>query len=335
MYTGMQLGTMKANEDAIRQALANQLGTYVLGAETGYNNAVVGHGKSTIGRNVFTGNYPAFYKAIDGKTKADIDMMEAYSQYMPIITRNNYRGQVYSSAGAADAAWVDYKHAIPLAEAKNISGIKSYEASAVGSDFASLQTGAQIATFARDQLEAISSRVRVLQEMQSAYSQDDPRWKNLQADIDNLRGTATDLGKFLGADFMLDYNPVKVYAGAGTTSSGTTSGGTTSGGTGTRTVVDTATGRAIQVPTINLMGYTPPSLSDIATRMRSNTGNVMGVQNIGGVPNIPTAQRTSTAVHFLPNGYRVVTTAPVSPPTQSPSQSQLIKNLNERRGGFL
>ena len=56
-YTGMQLGTMKANEDALKQALANQLGTFVLGAETGYNNAVVSHGRSTIGRNVFTNNF--------------------------------------------------------------------------------------------------------------------------------------------------------------------------------------------------------------------------------------------------------------------------------------
>lgn len=101
------------------------------------------------------------------------------------------------------------------------------------------------------------------------------------------------------------------------------------------TSITSGTGRTAQIPTTNLMGYTPPSLSDIATRMGSNTGNVMGVQNIGGVPNIPTAQRTSTAVHFLPNGRRVVTTAPVSSPTQSPSQSQLIKNLSNRRGGFL
>ena len=113
---------------------------------------------------------------------------------------------------------------------------------------------------------------------------------------------------------MLNYNPVEVYAGAGTTS-----GGTSSSSTDTTTYVDAATGRAIQVPTINIMGDPLPSLSDIVERMGSKTGNVMGVQNIGGVPNIPS----------------VDTTAPVSSPTQLPSQNQLIKNFNERRGGFL
>ena len=315
-YTGMQLGTMKANEDAIKQALANQLGTFVLGAETGYNNAVVSHGRSTIGRNVFTDNYKGLYKAADGKTKADIAQTNSYIKYMPTITDLYYQTQLYNGKGGLDEAKVNSEFAGRVARAKNIAAESGYQHSDISSRLGILQTGAQQETFARDQLSNISSAVRALQEIQREYSKDDPRWKNIQAEIDNLRGKASDLGKFLGAGFMLNYNPVEVYAGAGTTS-----GGTSSSSTDTTTYVDAATGRAIQVPTINIMGYTPPSLSDIVERMRSKPSNVMGVQNIGGVPNIPTAQRTSTAVHFLPNGQRVVTTAPVSPPTQSPSQN--------------
>ena len=316
MYTGMQLGNMKANEDAIKQALTNQLGTFVLGAETGYNNAVVSHGRSTIGRNVFTNNFEDFYKAADGKTKADIAQTNSYIKYMPAITDLAYQTQLYTGKGGLDEAKVNSEFAGPLARIRNIASESGYQLSDTNNRFGILQTGAQQETFARDQLSNISSAVRALQEIQREYSKDDPRWKNIQAEIDNLRGKASDLGKFLGADFMRNYNPVEVYAGAGTTS-----GGTSSSRTGTTTYVDADTGRAIQVPAINIMGDPLPSLSDIVERMGSKTGNVMGVQNIGGVPNIPTAQRTSTAVHFLPNGQRVVTTAPVSPPTQSPSQN--------------
>ena len=316
MYTGMQLGTMKANEDAVKQALANQLGTFVVGAETGYNNAVVSHGRSTIGRNVFTDNYKGLYKAADGKTKADIAQTNSYIKYMPAITDLAYQTQLYTGKGGLDEAKVNSEFAGALARIRNIASESGYRLSDINSRLGILQTEAQKETFARDQLSNISSAVRALQEIQREYSKDDPRWKNIQAEIENLRGKAADLGKFLGANFMLNYNPAEVYAGADTTS-----GGTSSSSTDTTTYVDAATGRAIQVPTINIMGYTPPSLSDIAERMRSKPGNVMGVQNIGGVPNIPIAQRTSTAVHFLPNGQRLVTTAPVSSPTQSPSQN--------------
>ena len=304
MYTGMQLGNMKANEDAIKQALTNQLGTFVLGAETGYNNAVVSHGRSTIGRNVFTNNFEDFYKAADGKTKADIAQTNSYIKYMPAITDLAYQTQLYTGKGGLDEAKVNSEFAGPVARIRNIASESGYRLSDINSRLGILQTGAQKETFARDQLSNISSAVRALQEIQREYSKDDPRWKNIQAEIDNLRGKASDLGKFLGANFMLNYNPAEVYAGADT-----------------KTYVDAATGRAIQVPTTNIMGYTPPSLSDIVERTGSKTGNVMGVQNIGGVPNIPIAQRTSTAVHFLPNGQRLVTTAPVSSPTQSPSQN--------------
>ena len=330
MYTGMQLGTMKANEDALKQSITNQFGTYVLGAETGYNNAVVSHGRSTIGRNVFTNNFEDFYKAADGKTKADIAQTNSYIKYMPAITDLSYQTQLYTGKGGLDEAKVNSEFAGPVARAKNIASVSGYQLSDINSRLGILQTEAQKETFARDQLSNISSAVRALQEIQREYSKDDPRWKNIQAEIDNLRGKASDLGKFLGADFMRNYNPVEVYAGAGTTS-----GGTSSSSTDTTTYVDAATGRAIQVPTTNIMGYTQPSLSDIVERMGSKTGNVMGVQNIGGVPNIPIAQRTSTAGRSLSNGQSVDITAPDSSPTQLPSQNQLIKNFNERRGGFL
>ena len=325
-YTGMQLGTMKANEDAIKQALTNQLGTFVVGAETGYNNAVVSHGRSTIGRNVFTDNYKGLYKAADGKTKADIAQTNSYIKYMPTITDLYYQTQLYNGKGGLDEAKVNSEFAGPLARIRNIASESGYKLSDTNNRFGILQTGAQQETFARDQLSNISSAVRALQEIQREYSKDDPRWKNIQAEIDNLRGKASDLGKFLGAGFMLNYNPAEVYAGAGTTS-----GGTSSSSTDTTTYVDAATGRAIQVPTINIIGDPLPSLSDIVERMGSKTGNVMGVQNIGGVPNIPIAQRTSTAGRSLSNGQSV----DITTPTQLPSQQQLIKNFNERRGGFL
>ena len=326
MYTGMQLGNMKANEDAIKQALTNQLGTFVLGAETGYNNAVVSHGRSTIGRNVFTDNYKGLYKAADGKTKADIAQTNSYIKYMPAITDLAYQTQLYTGKGGLDEAKVNSEFAGHLARIRNIASESGYRLSDINSRLGILQTEAQKETFARDQLSNISSAVRALQEIQREYSKDDPRWKNIQAEIDNLRGKASDLGKFLGANFMLNYNPVEVYAGAGTTS-----GGTSSSSTDTKTYVDAATGRAIQVPAINIMGDPLPSLSDIVERMGSKTGNVMGVQNIGGVPNIPIAQRTSTAGRSLSNGQSV----DITTPTQLPSQQQLIKNFNERRGGFL
>ena len=325
-YTGMQLGAMKANEDALKQAITNRFGTYVLGAETDYNNAVVSHGRSTIGRNVFTDNYEDLYKDADGKTKADISQTNSYSRYMPLITDLSYQTQVYNGKGGLDEAKVNSEFAGPVARIRNIASESGYRLSDINSRLGILQTEAQKETFARDQLSNISSAVRALQEIQREYSKDDPRWKNIQAEIDNLRGKASDLGNFLGADFMRNYNPAEVYAGAGTTS-----GGTSSSSTDTKTYVDAATGRAIQVPTINIMGDPLPSLSDIVERMGSKTGNVMGVQNIGGVPNIPIAQRTSTAGRSLSNGQSV----DITTPTQLPSQQQLIKNFNERRGGFL
>lgn len=313
MYTGMQLGTMKANEDAIRQAIADQFSTYILGAGTGYNNAVVSHGKSTIGRNVFTGNYDGLYKAADGRTKADISQAMSYATYQPYITDLSYQTQVHSGKGALDAAKVNAQFAGRVALGQNTAALSGYQLSDANSQLGLLQTNAQKVTFARDQLKNISSEVRVLQEMQSAYSKDDPRWKNLQADIDNLRGKAADLGEFLGANFMLNYNPVKVYATTGTTSGGTTSGGTTSGGTtsggttsgtpsgtGTRTVVDAATGRAIQVPTTpaNLFGTSTPTTTGTRAVV---TNNVMGGHNYGGTVSNWDALVNSDAGRFIQN----------------------------------
>ena len=233
---------------------------------------------------------------------------------MPTITDLYYQTQLYNGKGDLAEAKVNSEFAGPVARGKNIAALSGYQLSDISNQFGILQTGAQQETFARDQLSNISSAVRALQEIQREYSKDDPRWKNIQAEIDNLRGKASDLGNFLGADFMRNYNPAEVYAGADT-----------------KTYVDAATGRAIQVPAINIMGDPLPSLSDIVERMGSKPGNVMGVQNIGGVPNIPIAQRTSTAGGSLSNGQSV----DITTPTQLPSQQQLIKNFNERRGGFL
>ena len=344
MYTGIQLGTMKANEDAIRRAAANQLGTYVLGADTGYKNAYVGNGKATIGQEVFDLTYPALFNAVYQKAGADIDMTRAYSQFMPTITRNNYRGQVYSSAGAADAAGVDYRYAIPIATAKNIAGLKGHQASAAGSDLSYLTTTGEIAKLPYTFTGNANSDILKLQELQKGLDPNSGEYKTLQGAIDTIRNGNEAVMRALG------------YDGISTSYFAPTPPSATSQGTGSTTYVDPSTGRAITVPYattgvgplasgyvpygsngINLFtgSSQPRTLNEITANLTTPQQNVMGVQNIGGVPNIPTAQRTSTAVHFLPNGQRVVTTAPVSPPTQLPSQNQLIKNLNNRRGGFL
>lgn len=348
LVTGVELATLLANPDGLKQYAADKLATAFLGAGTGYNNAVVSHGKSTMGRGIFELNYPAMYDAYNSKTRADIDMMKAYSEHMPTITRNNYRGQVYSSAGAADAAGVDYRYAIPTAEAKNIAGLKGYQASAAGSDLSKSQSEAALVTLANDLSSKYQSEITLIQERQKNYPKGSNEWNNAQLEIDTRRKAINDLGGYFGVPDLINYKPYAVSAPATTD--------TTSGGTGTTTYVDPSTGRAITVPYATTgvgplaSGYVPygsngtnlftgssqpRTLSEITANLTTPQQNVMGVQNIGGVPNIPTAQRTSTAVHYLPNGQRVVTTAPVSPPTQSPSQNQLIKNFNNRRGGFL
>lgn len=300
LVTGVELATLLANQDGLKQYAADKLGTAFLGAGTGYNNAVVGHGKSTIGRDVFTGNYEAFYKAIDGRTKADIDGLEAYSQYMPTITRNNYRGQVYSSAGAADAAEVDYRYAIPTAEAKNIAGLKGYQASAAGSNLSKSQSEAALVTLASDLSAKYQSDIDVLQERQKNYPKGSNEWKNVQLAIDTRRKAINDLGGYFGVPDLINYKPYAVYAPAttGTTSGGTTSGGTTSGtpsGTGTRTIVDKNTGRTLQVTTA-------PTPSNVPTGSGATvTNSLFGGHNYTGPVSTWDALVNSDAGRFIQN----------------------------------
>ena len=343
LVTGVDLATLLANQDGLKQYSADRLGTTFLGAGTGYNNAVVGHGKSTMGRGIFELNYPAMFDAYNGKTVADIDMMKAYSQYMPTITRHTLTGQLYTAAGGADTAKVNHRYAIPVAEAANTASIKGYRASAAGSDLSYLTTTGEIAKLPYTFTGNANSDILKLQELQKGLDPNSGEYKTLQGAIDNIRSGNTAVMRALG------------YDGISTSYFAPTPPSATSQGTGTTTYVDPSTGRAITVPYTTgvgplASGYVPygsngtnlftgssqpRTLSEATANLTTPRQNVMGVPNIGNVPNIPTAQRTSTAVHFLPNGRRVVTTAPVSSPTQLPSQSQLINNLTNRRGGFL
>lgn len=311
LVTGVELATLLANQDGLKQYTADKLGAAFLGASTGYNNAVVGHGKSTMGRGIFELNYPDMFNAYNGKTVAEIDMMKDYSRFMPTINRHTLTGQVYTAAGGADAAKVNYKHAIPLAEAANIASIKGFQAGAAGSDLSKSQSEAALVTLANDLSSKYQSEISLIQERQKNYPKGSNEWNNAQLEIDTRRKAINDLGGYFGVPDLTNYKPYAVYAPAmtgdtssgatsGTTSSGATSGGISNSGTGTKTVVDVATGRAIQVPTTpaNLFGTSIPTTTGTRAVV---TNNVMGGHNYGGTVSNWDALVNSDAGRFIKN----------------------------------
>lgn len=295
LVTGVELATLLANKEGLNQYAADKLATTFLGVGTGYNNAVVNHGKSTIGRNVFTNNYDAFYKAVDGGAKADIDMMNDSSRYMPTINRHRLIGQLYTTAGGADTAEVNYRYAVPLAEAANIAGIRGYQASAAGSDLAKSQSEASLVTLASDLSATYQSEIDLIQERQKNYPKGSNEWKNAQLAIDTRLNAIKGLGNYFGVPDLINYKPYEVYAPATT---GTTSGGTTSGtpsGTGTRTIVDKNTGRTLQVTTA-------PTPSNVPTGSGATvTNSLFGGHNYNGTVSNWDALVNSDVGRFIQN----------------------------------
>lgn len=315
LVTGVELATLLANQDELKQFAADKLATTFLGAGTGYNNAVVGHGKSTMGRDIFVSNYPALYDAYNRKTVSDITMMNDHSQHMPTINRHTLTGQLYTTAAGADTAKVDYTYAPQVAHKKNIAAITGYDAQTSGSRLAKSQSGAALVTLASDLSSKYQSEISLIQERQKNYPKGSNEWNNAQLEIDTRRKAINDLGGYFGVPDLTNYKPYAVYAPAmtgdtssgatsGTTSSGATSGGTSNSGTpnstGTKTVVDAATGRAIQVPTTpaNLFGTSTPTTTGTRAVV---TNNVMGGHNYGGTVSNWDALVNSDAGRFIQN----------------------------------
>lgn len=339
IYTGVQLGTMVNNMDLLTGGLANQFGTWYYGTDTVNKNARVANDKATIGADVSAATYPYMRQSAFNKTMSDINVQDTASYYNPLIAAETYPTQLTNSKTAHDTAKVNYKYAIPLADWTNRSAIKGLQASAAGSELSYLTSTGEIAKLPYTFTGNANSDIFTLQEMQKGLDPNSGEYKTLQGAIDNIRNGNTAVMTALG------------YDGISTSYFAPTPPSASAQGTGSTTYVDPSTGRAITVPYATTgvgplaSGYVPygsngtnlftgssqpRTLSEITANLTTPRQNVMGVPNIGNVPN--SALVKPAVRHYLPNGQVVTTTAPVRQVQPMPSQGQVIKNFNNRRG---
>lgn len=343
IYTGVQLGTMVNNMDLLTSGLANQFGTWYYGTDTANKNARVANDKATIGADVSAATYPYMRQSAFNKTMSDIDVQNIASQWNPLIAELTYPTQYFTAGTAYDTAKVNRGYAEEIAKAQNIASLLGLRASASGSEFADLTNRTNIIAHGYNEKQNIDSAIAVLEQQLKGVEQGSNDWKNIMGRIETLRAKSSAIGEALGYDYMnINFNPV--YNGSNVSPNATK---------GSTTYVDPSTGRAITVPYATTgvgplaSGYVtygsngtnlftgssqPRTLSEITANLTTPRQNVMGVPNIGNVPNSALVKPATTVRHNLPNGQVWYTTAPVRQVQPMPSQGQVIKNFNNRRG---
>lgn len=336
--TGIQLGTLLANEDAVKQGYADGLFTWVTNANTGTKNARVANDKATIGADVSAATYPYLRQSAFNKTMSDIAVQDTASKWNPLIAGLTYPTQYLTAGIAYDTAQVDKGHAKALAKGRNQQALSGYEAGTAGNKLTYLKTTADIAGLPYTLTEAANSRIAMIYESMKGLDPNSGEYKMKEAAINNIiKGAGVSVG-------AIGYDGISASYFAPTPPSAT------SQGTGSTTYVDPSTGRAITVPYATTgvgplaSGYVPygsngtnlftgssqpRTLSEITANLTTPRQNVMGVPNIGNVPN---SALVKTARHNLPNGQVWYTTAPVRQVQPMPSQGQVTKNFNNRRG---
>lgn len=338
IYTGVQLGTMVNNMDLLTGGLANQFGTWYYGTDTANKNARVANDKATIGADVSAATYPYMRQSAFNKTMSDINVQDTASYWNPLIAGLTFPTQYLNAGIAYDTAQVDKGFAKSLAKGKNQQALSGYEAGTAGNKLTYLTTTGEIAKLPYTFTGNANSDILKLQELQKGLDPNSGEYKTLQGAIDNIRNGNTAVMRALG------------YDGISTSYFAPTPPSAATQGTGSTTYVDPSTGRAITVPYATTgvgplaSGYVtygsngtnlftgssqPRTLSEITANLTTPRQNVMGVPNIGNVPN---SALVKTARHNLPNGQVWYTTAPVRQVQPMPSQGQVIKNFNSRRG---
>lgn len=310
--TGIQLGTLKANEDWVKNGFANDLFSWGLNADTGAKNARVANNKSTIGADVSDALFYDLAQSVYDATKSGIDVQNIASRWNPLIAAETYPTQLINSKTARDTAEVNYKYATPLADWTNRSAIKGFQASAAGSELAYLTSTGEIAKLPYTFTDNANSAILKLQGQQKGLDPNSGEYKTLQGAIDNILNGNTEVTKALGYDGISAsyFAPTPPSAAAQ--------------GTGSTTYVDPSTGRAITVPyattgvgplaseyvlygsngTNLFTGSSQPrTLSEITANLTTPRQSVMGVANIGNVPNSALVKPAKNTVrHYLPNG---------------------------------
>lgn len=315
IYTGVQLGTMVNNMDLLTEGLANQFGTWYYGTGTANNNAKVANDKSTIGRLVMDYRYPEYLQLAFDRSGADIAVGKTEARWRPFIAERQYATQGMQADTGLKTATVDNKFAIPAATSRNEAAIAGNQASKSGSEVADLTNQDAKATYGFRRKAQLESAIALISKEAEGYEKNSPQWKYAMSRIATLQAESDELGRALGYDYMgIEYHPV--YNGSNVSPNATQ-------GTGSTTYVDPSTGRAITVPYATTgvgplaSGYVtygsngtnlftgssqPRTLSEITANLTTPRQNVMGVPNIGNVPNSALVKPATTVRHNLPNG---------------------------------
>ena len=310
--TGIQLGTLLANEDWVKSGFANGLFSWGLNADTGAKNARVSNNKATIGADVSDALYYDLAQSVYNATKSGIDVQNIASQWNPLIAGLTFPTQYLTAGIAYDTAQVDKGYAKGIAKGKNQQALSGYKAGTAGNELTYLTTTANIAGLPYTLTESANSRIATIYESMKGLDPNSGEYKMKEAAINNIiKGAGVSVG-------AIGYDGISASYFAPTPPSAATQG------TGSTTYVDPSTGRAITVPYAATgvgplaSGYVPygsngtnlftgssqpRTLSEITANLTTPQQNVMGVPNIGNVPNSALVKPAKATVrHYLPNG---------------------------------
>ena len=333
LIAGVNYGTINDNLDTVKGIAANNLITLTNNSQTGVNNSGTNLLNSSIVYGITADNYDAAYKAADAALKANIDIQTITAQYGPataklaldlklqqgLINKEQYNQEmgrlrarapyvVPTATAQAQAELITARGNVNQAGYNNKVIDYNNKSFALQNQLAQLTNAyqAEVATGGPNTKRAMDLATKIA---------------NVQDGLARLAGVTGQI-----AAHTPNYVPVVdprtgVYLGSMDTATGAVTQANPTAGT-------TAT-------TGNMFSASPP----VRTPSQIAAANVGRTTVMTGTPLIaiktPTAQQTTTATHYLPNGQRVVTSAPVRTATALISPSQLNSNLQNRKGGVL
>lgn len=331
LIAGTNNAILEANRDVLKDGMSNNFLTWLYNTQTGANNAGTNVYNSSIVYGTTANNYEESLKAADAAMKANIDIQTITVQYGPAITKqaldlrlkqgiitdeqyNQERARLHAIAPYVGPT-ATYNAQAGFQTAKNSVGQAEYNGQVIANNTKTFELNNRLAQL-----------TNAYQAEMAIGGPDTPRARDLAKRIsetnDALARSAGVTGPIAAhtptSIPIIDPNNGVHLGNMDTATGAVTRSGNTAGVTAT---------------TGNLFSASPPvrSISQIAADNAGRTTVMTGTPLIS--LNTPATQQTTTATHYLPNGQRVVTSAPVKPPTVLISPNQLNDNLQNRRGG--
>lgn len=331
LIAGVTYGTVNDNLDTVKDIAANNLTTIVNNSQTGANNSGTDVYNSSIGYKTTENNYEAALNAADAAMKGRIDIQNITAQYGPTITKMALDLQLQEGSITREQYNQELARLRAIAPYVGPTAAADARAGYITSTGNVTQAGynKKVIDYNNKSFELNNQLAQLTQAYQTEVAlagPDTPRAKDLATRISEVQNKLAQAAGVTGS--IAPYTPTSVpvvdpntgvYLGSMDTATGAVTRANPTSGT-------TAT-------TGNMFSASPPvrTPSQIAADTVGRNTVMTGTPLIS--INTPATQQTTTATHYLPNGQRVGTSAPVKPPTVLISPSQLNDNLQNRRGG--